>query len=518
MLSSAQPAVRWPARGRSLARLPALAVFAALLALLALNAAKFGYNAWLSAVFPWEIDYGEGIVWQQARLIPGPLMYGDLQRYPFLVFHYPPVYHLFADAAAWAGLPWLVGARAVSSLSCVAVAVFSGAFVFEAARQPGGRALPGFDPARHAPLAGALVAGLLVFSLSPLNFWGRTARVDLLASAWEMFGLYLGLLGLRRPGLLVPAFLAFVLAAFTKQTMLAGGAVTFLVALFYQRGRALYAALPALVAGAAALAVLTVVTDGGFLRHIVLYNVNRFSLADALHMFLTLGPENLPPAFLAVAAISAGAIVARGAAGGVRNLPPGSLIALLYFVLTTANLVGLGKTGASTNYFIPWACSASPLIGLAVAAGARRISASRAHLAAFLALIAVLLMQTLTLPGIGERRLVDPVLRQQSQELLAMTRAADKPVLSDDMVLLMQAGKQMPWEPAIITELSAKGLFDERKIIAMIEDHALAFAVATEIPKWFDQRYSPGVRAALAKAYPVSRTLAGHRILLPREN
>ena len=34
-------------------------------------------------------DYGEGIVWQQALLIPGPRMYGQIDHLPFLVFHYP---------------------------------------------------------------------------------------------------------------------------------------------------------------------------------------------------------------------------------------------------------------------------------------------------------------------------------------------------------------------------------------------------------------------------------------------
>jgi hypothetical protein len=41
-------------------------------------------------------DYGEGIVWQQALLIPGPRMYGPIDHLPFIVFHYPPVYHLAA--------------------------------------------------------------------------------------------------------------------------------------------------------------------------------------------------------------------------------------------------------------------------------------------------------------------------------------------------------------------------------------------------------------------------------------
>ena len=49
--------------------------------------------------YPFGLEYGEGIVWQQAALIPGPHMYGTAQDLPFIVFHYPPLYYLLARAA-----------------------------------------------------------------------------------------------------------------------------------------------------------------------------------------------------------------------------------------------------------------------------------------------------------------------------------------------------------------------------------------------------------------------------------
>lgn len=41
--------------------------------------------------YPYELDYGEGIVWQQAALIPGPRMYAPGAGLPFIAFHYPPL-------------------------------------------------------------------------------------------------------------------------------------------------------------------------------------------------------------------------------------------------------------------------------------------------------------------------------------------------------------------------------------------------------------------------------------------
>ena len=49
---------------------------------------------------PLSLDYGEGIVIQQALMMTGPAAYGSITELPFIVFHYPPVYHLVTRAAA----------------------------------------------------------------------------------------------------------------------------------------------------------------------------------------------------------------------------------------------------------------------------------------------------------------------------------------------------------------------------------------------------------------------------------
>src|SRR5258708_5691990 len=59
-------------------------------------------------------DYGEGIVWQQALLIPGPRMYGQIDHLPFIVFHYPPVYHLASRAVMAFGVDPLAAGPIVS--------------------------------------------------------------------------------------------------------------------------------------------------------------------------------------------------------------------------------------------------------------------------------------------------------------------------------------------------------------------------------------------------------------------
>jgi len=486
-------------------------VAAALAALLALDWAKFAYNAYLTAIFPGQMDYGEGIIWQQAALIPGPRMYGDLQHYPFLVFHYPPFYHLVVRTLATMGVPWLMAGRLVSTVSAFALAALAGALVFEATR----RTVP-----RTAAAAGAVLAALLFSTFQPIEFWARTMRVDMLAVALEFLGMYLGLLALSRPRLLYAAALVFVLAAFTKQTALGGAVATFAVALQRMPGRAIRAALLAGLAGGAIFAALTLATHGGFPRHVILYNVNRFSLAAAFTTLREIGTLATYPAYALAAAVIAALVLVRLAQGRhhLGAVSSGPVAFALYFLLSTANLVALGKSGAWSNYLIPWVSSWALLIGLGAAEACKALAERPTQpLPAFL-LLALLLPQAIAAPVTsGERRLVDPVFRRQHDELVGMIEHASKPVFSDDMTLLMEAGREVPWEPAIVSELSAKGLFDERKIVELIDAHAFAFMVVWSEPgnPWYDARHSPSVAAAIERNYPAERDLAELNVRLP---
>jgi len=486
-------------------------VAAALATLLALDWAKFAYNAYLTAIFPGQMDYGEGIIWQQAALIPGPRMYGDLQHYPFLVFHYPPFYHLVVRTLATMGVPWLMAGRLVSTVSAFALAALAGALVFEATR----RTVP-----RTAAIAGAVLAALLFSTFQPIEFWARTMRVDMLAVAIEFLGMYLGLLALSRPRLLYAAALVFVLAAFTKQTALGGAVATFAVALQRMPGRAIRAALLAGLAGGAIFAALTLATHGGFPRHVILYNVNRFSLAAALTTLRDTRVLAIYPTYIAIAAAVATLVAARAVRGRhcLGTVPPGPVVFVIYFLLATANLIALGKSGAWSNYLIPWVSSWALLIGLSAAETCKMLIERPARpLPAFLLLVLLVPQALTSRVTSGERQLVDPVFRRQHDELVGMVERASKPVFSDDMTLLMEAGREVPWEPAIISELTAKGLFDERKIVDLVNAHAFAFMVVSGRPgdRSYDSRYSSAVSAAIERDYPIHRELAELHVRLP---
>ncbi len=100
-----------------------------------------------------------------------------------------------------------------------------------------------------------------------------------------------------------------------------------------------------------------------------------------------------------------------------------------------------------------------------------------------------------------------------------MTRIEDarEPVLSDDMVLLMKAGKEVPWEPAIFSELANTGRWDQRLIVDMIKDRAFAFIITRghSGEKIYDARFTPDVDMAIDKVYPRTEERGGRTLHLP---
>jgi hypothetical protein len=80
------------------------------------------------------------------------------------------------------------------------------------------------------------------------------------------------------------------------------------------------------------------------------------------------------------------------------------------------------------------------------------------------------------------------------------------------MVMLMLAGKEVPWEPAIFAELAAVGQWDETRIARMIASHEFAFVITRD-----SMNFSPGVTSAVNAAYPRIEKAAGHTLHLAPE-
>ncbi len=493
---------------------------------LAWQVAPYLREVWQEINFPFELDYAEGIVWQQALLIPGPAMYGRIDTFPFIVFEYPPIYHLAVRGLMALGADPLVGGRALSFACTLVIVGLCGWLV--------NRAMTGAT-GRLARFAGVGIAILMPLTCYPVTIWSMLMRVDMLAIALSFSGVTFAVMAIRRPVWLWPAMVAFVLAVYTRQTEMIAPVAVLAVSSLVNPRQTLLAVLGGLAMAAVALLSLEWATAGGFLRHIVLYNINPFSLWAAFDIIAWM--YGVHAVYFATALT--GLLVIwwaeiRSARRTPRGEPPtfangygwsvflrGSdrrivlAIVTVWFVLSLPAQLTVGKSGAWVNYFIEMMCIWSIPIGMLVTFGLEHgfgaVRSSGAGLArgTTIILLAALFWQTMhLLPG---RALPDPAFAAASQRLVQEIRSATRPVFSEDMVLLMRSGQTVPLEPVIFSDLSRTGAWDQSTFLRMIGDRSFAFLVMRE-----ERRYTPEMLSAFRNAYPVVETAGSFTILRPR--
>lgn len=476
---------------------------AVLLVALAIHAVGVGLDFLAAISFPYQLDYGEGIVWYQAMRIPGPDMYRAGEGLPFIVFHYPPVFHMLARAASWVAPDMLSAGRLVSGLAALSIGPLVAALVLTAGRRHGERL-----KARHLAIAAA--AGLLAVCLHAVRTWGLVMRVDTVAVALGLAGVLLAARANGRIAGTICGLLLCVAAVFTKQTHLAAGASVFAVVLLRRPRKALISGAVALTIGLCALSALQFATDGGFLRNIIGNNLGRFSLRN---VYDALAAERSSAPFVLLMLVAAFMVLLglwRQRAPGprfravrqlvliVRLIDPtmaARAILLLHFALASAMLVTLLKSGGNYNYLLDALCVGCVLLGVMMCELLRAPGK-------FLAVAGVLIVGVLALPF---RQMPDRVpLAELNRQTALVQRiaAADKPVASEEMTLLMRAGKPLVFEPAIASELASVGRWNESPLLEMIRSGGFAFMITTDNTLGGSPRRTPGVDAAMRAAYP----------------
>jgi hypothetical protein len=98
--------------------------------------------------------------------------------------------------------------------------------------------------------------------------------------------------------------------------------------------------------------------------------------------------------------------------------------------------------------------------------------------------------------------LMAPEKLAEQERVVQMIAAADKPVASENMVLLMRAGKPVIFEPAIVTELARMGRWNEAPLVTMIRQHQFAFVITADNLVGGGPLRTPEVDRAIRMAYP----------------
>ncbi len=425
----------WTARG------PVERVLCALVAL-----ALLGYAAltlWLAfggIFFPYQLDYGEGIVlWFARQLAHGQPIYFPLGE-PYATSNYPPVYLLLTalgDGIFGASYVWGRFLNLAATLLATALVV---------------RLTRGETRAWRA----AFLAGLLFLGSTFVYHWAPLLRVDMLGLAFALTGIWCVRrweTGGGRARWLGWAILFFLLALYTKHS-LAFAPLAAVGAIFLRDKRAaLWFALLLGGIGGALFAALDVLTRGGWSFGLIAANATVWTP----RVFLPLVSDFVTTyaAILILGAAGWGARVRRAwRARDARKIG----VLEIYAAAAFASIFLAGREGAWENYFFEALAMTCVWAGIALAQWFRL---PRARWAAYgLLLIQLGLFVPQHDPRIAQR-LFDET-RAANERVAPLIRAAQGDMISEDMGLLATNGKPVIYYTFPYSTLARAGKWDQR--------------------------------------------------------
>jgi hypothetical protein len=406
-----------------------------------------------------EFSPPESVVAAQSyMLVHDGTLYYDLNRYPYTVSAYTPVFYLLEAGLIRLGLPAFTAGRLISFAALLAVVVLCGklARLYTA-----------------SPYA-AWCARLFAASSPLLLNWGSIAQVDTLACFLSVAAFYqysrFHVLGERR---LPAALLLTVLATFTKQTAVAAP-VVICVLLWTRSWRKGAAFGGAWIAAVAAIALSIDAAMGGrFLADTVFANLNPMSA------------RKLGAHLVQLASVSGGllVLVAAGASKLIRGRGAAPLVYLL--VAVTVFLATASKIGSDTNYQVEM----TALLAVCAAVALSETGFFRLYFASSKSWITLLLLPAAVHLAIGYRATVNNVLfrivlekahRSQIEALRPYVEPVGGRVFSSDYNAMVRLRERMDIEPLIYWLLVSSGKVDPEPVRRDLDRGAFSTVVLGE--------------------------------------
>ncbi len=476
---------------------------------LGLSSVLFLYGAIRQLPLRYGLEYGEGIVlWQAAHITTPSEAYHPITQFPYVVFHYPPLFHIASRASGAIVGDLLIGGRLVSLLSAVGVCVALGLFVMR-------RSVPADRSARWI---GALAAAGLATTLQNMRGWVPGMRVDMLGLALSLIGTWMFLEGSRRRSLRYLAFLIFVAALFTKHTLVAAPLACWMVAAIEDRKEAFKLAAFAAALSAIAFVFMQWATNGQFFVHLFVHNQNAFDLDRAVeleraNMRRAAGVLGLALAAALWVGVDRSARAPRDA--GDRTVT----CLLLYFVFAFCVSWTCGKFGSAPNYFLEMNFLACALAGVCVALAFDPLR--RRHTLAMAAVSIFALATTArSLPRFANTTLLltdgarelEASRAEEARQALAVAGSVPGPVFSWDLTAVMLANKGIPLEPAIMFDLSRSGKWDMTPFLNQIRQGQYDLIITNAYTEWLP---SPEVMQAMAGTYAPAEHFGTYHVYRP---
>jgi hypothetical protein len=466
---------------------------------LTIGVAIFAHNSIQAVRFPYPLDYGEGPLLNQARwLATGRNIYpSDLTDYPYTIANYLPGYvTVLALAGRLFGLSYATG-RGITLIAALLSAGFIASILYTLTRDK----------------LASVIGGLLFFAFPSVIYWSTLVRVDFLALAFSLAGIFVIVRWFRERWSPFVSALLMLGAVFTRQTyLLAGPLAVAGVLCFHNPRRAAGFVVTLLTGGILLFASLYTLTDGGIFFHTVIANMNRLSLPQFAHFFLHLLLS--VPLLLSIGIVEGTSTIRR--VRGAALLPP------LYLIGGFLSALTVGKVGSSANYLLELLAALALITGIAAARWRRSSRPSWARVILF----GLLTLQVAWLLRFAHVQATRTALRIQMQpELRLLERLVEEapgPMLADEYTgLLVMSGHPLLLQPFEFAQLARGGKWDQTRVVADIQAGRFTHLLISDQPPVFNSalarsRWTPEMWAAIQEAYEPVRVLAGTTVYRPR--
>ncbi|MDE3089963.1 MAG: hypothetical protein KGJ80_11335 [Chloroflexota bacterium] len=487
-------------------------------------AAFFVETCWLGflgLVYPYQLDYGEGIVlWFARELARGNSIYG-LPGFPYASSNYPPVAMLLSAAL----MPIFGDGYAAGRLLSFASALIVAALIYRIARVETKERWAGALPLRNA---GPMVAALFFIGSPYVYHWVPLFRADLIGLAFAFGGVFCIWKWERLSGegngqkaqsgeqswfaaycLLPTAFFFFLLALYTKHTLFAAPAAAFL-AIFARRKRTALAFATTLgVIGGAVYLLIDRATGGGFTFGLIESNATVFlpaQLAELLQNFLTTFPI----------------LLLLAAWGWFRRVRARRVGVLEWYAMTSgAMLILAGRTGAWENYFFEAIAAVCVFAGIAVASRQSPVASQPSSILRRPSFVLpLLLLAQLALMWHDPRIAADLVARDlpANQQLATLLEQTGGTVVSEDMGALVTSGKEVAYYTFQYSSLARSGKWDQSWELNGLREGMFPLVIlehGTREDVDHFRRFTREFVSALDRYYARTRTLGKYEIYTP---
>ncbi len=452
-------------------------------------------------LFPYGLDYGEAPLIDQAkRIVAGEEIYkAELNRPPYVIANYPPLYPLLiALIGSVARLPFLAVGRAVSVLATLISAILIGRFAYQLS---------------DSRLSGLVATALFLSNLFVVS-WSFRARVDMLALAFSLACLWILYRHWNSWRWLALAVIFMIAAIYTRQTYILAAPVAGMVWLWQKdRQRALVFVGSLILITLMIFLALNTLTHGGFYLHVVVANMNPYSL-ERVATFAALLILAWPFA-IAIVVIETKRIVKALLNGrdSLMGIDPFLIYGLpVYSVGTLLSALTVGKIGSHVNYLLELVASG------AIWATSARISSLRHLPIRYQGLTLVLLGQLAWSLG-SNFPIYQSLIYSRWQDLpqyerlfQAVQSATEQgPVLADDgLYLVILAGQPIYYQPFEYNQLYIQGIWNPSPFIEEIKAHKFALiALNMTDSALYQERWAGPIATAIENSYVKNGTLFG---------